>query len=135
MTFISDHLVRFAHVDAAGIVFYPRYFEMTNAAIEDYFADVVGVDFNAIHVQRGLGVPTVSIQAEFCAPSRLGDRLQFYVEVAKVGRSSVELAINVRCGEELRFHARSVLVCMDLREAKSVPWPDDMRPQPAAVAA
>lgn len=134
MTFIAEQTVRFSHIDAAGIVFYPRYFEMLNTSIEEYFAHGVGVDFKTIHVDRKLGVPTVKLEAEFVAPSLLGDVLQFHVNVVKVGRSSVEFAIEVRCGEETRFHARTVLVCMDLKAGRSIPWPDDMRPREAIAA-
>lgn len=126
--FTSRQAVRFAHVDAAGIVFYPRYFEMLNAAVEDYFAQSIGVDFAQMHIERKLGVPTVRIEADFCAPSRLGDLLDFQLGVANVGRSSLALAVQVRSGDELRFRANISLVCMDLVRGKSTPWPEDMRP-------
>lgn len=32
--------IEFNHCDPAGIVFYPRYFEMVNSVIENFFADV-----------------------------------------------------------------------------------------------
>ena len=130
MTFISTQLVRFAHIDAAGIVFYPRYFEMLNAAVEDYFAQAVGVDFAEMHLNRGLGVPTVAIQSTFSRPSKLGDLLDFRLSVPRVGRSSMELAVTVVCGEETRFEVSATLVCMDLAAGRSVAWPDDMRPAP-----
>ena len=37
--FTVDIPVRFQHTDPAGIVFYPRYFEMINQVIEDWFAE------------------------------------------------------------------------------------------------
>ena len=37
--------IEFNHCDPAGIVFYPRYFEMTNSVVENFFADVVGRSF------------------------------------------------------------------------------------------
>lgn len=129
MTFSSTQKVRFGHVDAAGIVFYPRYFEMLNAAVEDYFEQVIETDFKSIHLDRGLGIPTVKLDSEFMAPSRLGDLLDFHVDVARVGRSSAELAIEVRCSDELRFRSTVVLVCMDLKTGHSFPWPDDIRPR------
>ncbi|MBB4613361.1 acyl-CoA thioesterase [Novosphingobium taihuense] len=130
MTFISTQLVRFAHVDAAGIVFYPRYFEMLNAAVEDYFAQGIGVDFAEMHIRRGLGVPTVTIQTTFFSPSKLGDLLDFRLSVPRVGRSSMELVAEVLCGDERRLEATATLVCMDLEAGRSVAWPDDMRPKP-----
>ncbi|WP_174296802.1 acyl-CoA thioesterase [Sphingomonas bacterium] len=133
MTFVSRQAVRFAHVDAAGIVFYPRYFEMLNAAIEDFFADEIGVDFATMHLSRGLGVPTVKLESEFAAPSRLGDPLDFRLDVVRVGSSSAELSVEVRCRAELRLRVRVVLVCMVLATGSPCGWPDDLRPRPAAA--
>lgn len=135
MTFVSPQQVRFAHVDAAGIVFYPRYFEMLNAAVEDYFATVVGVDFAAMHGARGLGVPTVKLEVQFVAPSRLGDVLSFEMTVMRVGRSSMELSVEVRCRGERRLSIAAVLVCMTLATGRSTDWPADMQPQVTAIAA
>lgn len=134
MTFVFRQKVRFAHVDGAAIVFYPRYFEMLNAAVEDFFAEVVGVDFARLHGERRLGVPTVRLDAEFVVASRLGDELDFELGLAKLGRSSLEFEVSVRCGKEERFRARQVIVCMDLDQACSVPWPDDIRPDMASAA-
>lgn len=135
MTFISRQQVRFAHVDAAGIVFYPRYFEMLNAAVEDYFAETIGASFAEIHLNRGLGVPTVRLEAAFAAPSRLGDVLDLQMTVKEVGRSSAQLAVEVRCSGETRFSATVVLVCMTLASGRSCEWPPDLRPAVSAILA
>ncbi len=127
MSFTTRSKVRFAHVDAAGIVFYPRYFEMLNGAVEDWFAEGVGVGFAELHLTRGLGVPTVSLDSRFAAPSRLGDELDITIEVKSVGRSSCAVAYTVACGDEVRMTAEGVLVCMILAEGRSTPWPDDVR--------
>ena len=37
--FQREILVRFGHCDAAGWVFYPRYFEMISDFVEDWFED------------------------------------------------------------------------------------------------
>jgi 4-hydroxybenzoyl-CoA thioesterase len=132
MTFITQQLVRFAHVDAATIVFYPRYFEMMNAAVEDYFAEAIGVSFATMHRDRALGVPTVKLEAEFFAVSRLGDLLDFALEVPHVGKSSANIEVRVSCAGELRFQAKVVIVCMDTRAGRSTPWPTDMRPHSSA---
>lgn len=127
MSFMTRRKVRFAHVDAAGIVFYPRYFEMLNSAVEDWFAVGLGVDFAQLHLTRGLGVPTVSLDSRFAAPSRLGDELDITIEVKSVGRSSCAVAYTVACGDEVRMTAEGVLVCMVLAEGRSARWPDDVR--------
>ena len=56
MPFETITKVRFAHIDGASIVFYPRYFEMLNAAVEDWFALELGVDFRSMHTNRGLSL-------------------------------------------------------------------------------
>jgi 4-hydroxybenzoyl-CoA thioesterase len=129
MTFTTTQQVRFAHIDAAGIVFYPRYFEMLNAALEDYFAQEVGCSFAVMHLQRRIGVPTVKLEIDFSAVSRLGDILDFTLEPVRVGTSSAEFIVSARHAGEQRFGGRIVLVCMDLDAARAMPWPDDVRPK------
>ena len=59
--------------DPAGIVFYPRYFEMTNSVVEN-FSTMWSAQFASMHNGADNGVPTVALAAEFVAPSRLGDK-------------------------------------------------------------
>ncbi len=118
--------VEFQHCDPAGIVFYPRYFEMINSVIERYFRDHVGLDFATMHFVDKNGVPTVRINAEFHAPSRLGDRLTFELEVTRVGKSSLELLIRAACNEQPRMSVRSTLVRIDLGSGASTPWPKSL---------
>ena len=129
MSFVVTQTVRFAHVDAAGIVFYPRYFELLNATVEEYFAREIGVGFAQMHLERKLGVPTVDLAAQFSAPSRLGDNLDFELTVERVGRSSMDMTVVAMCADSKRMEAKATLVCMDLTSGKSAPWPDDMRPR------
>lgn len=127
MAFETTALVRFAHVDGAGIVFYPRYFEMLNAAVEDWFAHQLGADFRSMHNDRGLGMPSVQVEAEFVAPSMLGDELTIRLTPRRIGRSSCTYdAIFVASGRE-RLRATGTLVCMNLKTQKSEPWPEDIR--------
>lgn len=125
MTYQRTIPIEFNHCDPAGIVFYPRYFEMTNSVIENFFADVVGRSFASMHSGAQNGVPTVSIVAEFVAPSRLGDKVLFALQIAKLGRSSVTVTIEGRMAEELRMRATLTLVWID--GMKAAAWPDDMR--------
>jgi len=127
MPYTTHCPVRFAHVDAAGIVFYPRYFEMLNGAVEDWFAEQLGADFASLHLDRRIGVPTVSLQSEFMAPSRLGTMLEITLSVTKLGRSSLALEIVFAAEGVQRLVARPVLVCIDLDSGQSIAWPEDLR--------
>ena len=123
--------IEFNHCDPAGIVFYPRYFEMTNSVVENFFADEVGRSFAQMH-NAGMknGVPTVHIEADFVAPSRLGDKVAFTLTVRKLGGSSVGVEITGRMGEELRLRVHLTLVWID--GMKAARWPDAMRARLAA---
>ncbi|PEQ13070.1 thioesterase [Novosphingobium sp. PC22D] len=127
MSFVTSALVRFADVDPAGIVFYPRYFEMLNGAVEDWFARRLGVDFATMHLDRKIGVPTVKLECEFTAPSRLGEQLTITISPRRLGRSSCAIAVDFSCKGEPRLHAEVALVCMDLTSHKACEWPQDLR--------
>lgn len=118
--------LRFAHCDPAGIAFYPRYFELCDATIEDWTAAVLGIDRRTLHLDMGLGLPTVSLHAEFATPSRLGDRLDFTVAVTRAGRSSVDLAVAIACAGQPRFSVRYTQVLIDLAQGRSRPWPPEL---------
>lgn len=123
--------IEFNHCDPAGIVFYPRYFEMTNSVVENFFADEVGRSFAQMHTDgRHNGVPTVHIEADFIAPSRLGDKVEFTLRVIKLGGSSATVEITGRMAEEVRLRARLTLVWID--NMKAARWPDPMRTRLAA---
>jgi 4-hydroxybenzoyl-CoA thioesterase len=122
--------VEFNHCDPAGIVFYPRYFEMTNSVLENFFRDEVGYSYDAM-MTDGIGVPTARIETDFRAPSRLGDVLDWGLVVERLGGSSVTFRLTARCDETLRLTARLTLVWLgtDKRPGR---WPDHIR---AALAA
>ncbi len=125
MPFTTTVQVRFGDVDAAAIVFYPRYFEMLNAAVEDWFADL-GWDFRTMHVARGMGVPTVKLECEFLAPSELGEILTIAVRPTHVGRASCSLSYGISASGTERLRATGILVCMNLATRKSMPWPAEL---------
>lgn len=109
--FVKPLLVRFKHCDPAGIVFYPRYFEMMNDLVEDWCADGLGLSFGEMHLRDGMGVPTANIECRFSAPSFLGDTLSRSLEVIRLGRSSMTLRIRFAgANDETRLEATLVLV-------------------------
>lgn len=124
MTFIMKQKVQFKHCDPAGIVFYPRYFEMMNDCVEAFFDDALECPFEDLH--REGGVPTAQIAVTFSKPSYHGDRLKIALDCTTLGRSSLGLRIEAMCGAERRFLATSTLVHIDGR-GKSTPWPDPLR--------
>jgi 4-hydroxybenzoyl-CoA thioesterase len=125
--FTVTYPLRFAHCDPAGIAFYPRCFELCDAAVEDWTPAVLSDDRRTMHLERGLGLPTVELASTFAAPSKLGDLLDFAVKLTRVGRSSIDLEIDVTCNGEPRFSVRLTQVLIELAGGTSQPWPPEYR--------
>lgn len=132
MRFTTHAKVRFADVDAAGIVFYPRYFEMLNAAVEDWCADGLGWDFRRMHLELRIGIPTVRLECDFVKPSHLGDLLAIHLMPTRLGNRSLGAEFQITGtdqagGEQTRIQGRAVLVCMALDTQTSIDWPPELR--------
>lgn len=118
--------VRFGACDPATFVYYPRYFEMINAFVEDWFEDGLEASFPGLMYHKGILAPTVHFTIDFPRPSRFGDRLTFTLDVTKIGRSSCELRIQASSQGEIRVAAKQVLVFMHATKRQSVPIPLDI---------
>ncbi|MEO0363374.1 MAG: thioesterase family protein [Pseudomonadota bacterium] len=127
MAFVFHQKVLFKHCDPNGIVFYPRYFEMTNDAVEAWFADRLGAPFEELHGPQGLGVPTAAIEIAFKAPSFHGDLLDFTLTPRRLGRASLRLSTVADCAGERRLTMTSTLVMAAAKGGGARPWPDEIR--------
>ena len=129
----TQRAVRFSHCDPAGIVYYPRYFDLIHEAKEDWLRDAVGVPLPTL-IGRGRGLPIVRLEADFVAPSRFGDVLDIVVTVPRVGGASLHLDYDVACGAQRRMKVRTVVVHMALAEGRPVPFDEDLRARFARFA-
>ena len=119
--------VRFADCDPAGIVFFPRYFEMLNGVVEEWFSAALGLDYAAFIGPRRTGLGPAHAEADFFRPGRHGDVLAFAVLVPRIGGSSVALEIPVTQGTEPVFVGRLSIVTTSLEAHRAVPLPPDLR--------
>jgi 4-hydroxybenzoyl-CoA thioesterase len=135
MNFQSTRVVRFADCDPAGIIFFPRYLEMANTFVEEWFDVALGIPYAQLLGARRTGLPTVRLEVDFTAVSRHGETLALELAVEKLGRSSLIVAHTFRCGDEVRMQARQVLVCTSLETHKAIALPEDIRAAIAPYAA
>ncbi len=124
MKFTVHRKILFRDCDPAGLVFYPRYFEMLNDCVEAFFGDALGWPFQDLHQDHA--VPTARIEAGFPAPSRHGDALDFALSCSALGATSLGLVFQARCADELRLRATSTLVLVDAN-GKPTRWPGAIR--------
>ncbi len=115
--FIKIEKVRFQHTDAAGIVFYPRFLEMLNGLVEDWFEEALHLPFKALH--QTAGVPTVDLQVQFKKAARLGDLLTKKLWVITIGNSSVVYGFCFMNTNEICIQGQATLVFVKYTEDKS----------------
>ena len=125
--FHAKRIVRFAHCDPAGIIFYPRYFDLIHEVKEDWFRDALDWSFAKSIVTMKKGFPIVRLASEFHAPSRLGEELAIVLRVPNLGRSSIAIDYEVSCGGERRADMHTVVVQVDLTDGQSQPIADELR--------
>ncbi len=135
--------VGWGHCDAAGIVYFPRFFEMFHAAMESWFGARLGLPYAEAITRRKIGFPSVHTEADFRKPTGLGETVTVELRVGKVGRSSVELCYVVRGSEaddDVRVTGRTVVALMNLDPTsagyrRGLPIPDELRAMIEAFAA
>ena len=125
MAFSVEYLIRFQHCDPAGIVFYPRYYEMLNQVVEDWFAEGLHWSF-ADMARKSEGVPLVHADVKFLRASQIGEHVTFTLELRRLGGKSFDLTITGACRGETRLRAEMVLVYVhttDRMQAIALPEP------------
>lgn len=85
--FIKKEQIKFKHVDYAGIVFYPRFLEMLNDLVEDWFEEAIERPFSKMHETNG--IPTVDLKVQFKKAARLGEILTKKLWVINLGSASI----------------------------------------------
>ncbi len=101
--FIKQEKIRFQHIDYAGIVFYPRFLEMLNSLVEDWFEEALDRPFSKMHETNG--IPTVDLKVQFKKAARLGETLTKKLWVKELKSSSLI------CG--FRFEDENGATCLE----------------------
>lgn len=114
--FETDIQVGFEHADVAGVVYYPRYFEMLSKVVERWFQEGLGCSYRQMHLVEKRGIPLVEVHCRFAHPSFLSDMLHYRLEVTRLGRRSVTMHIEGTCNGEPRIEADMTIVHTRLRE-------------------
>lgn len=122
-TFAVTRKIRFGHVDPAGIVYYPHYFDMFNGVVEDFFDDCVGASFQAMRSQFRVVTPLRNIEADFIAPCRIGDKLDLALTLVKLGRTSLRILIDGSVDGSPRLAAKLAIVFVSADDGRAVEPP------------
>ena len=84
--------IEWSDCDPAGIVFYPRYFEMFDISTTMMIEQALGM--RKLHYLKQFGFaghPLVETRAKFRIPTRFGDQVEITTKVVECGRSSFKI--------------------------------------------
>jgi 4-hydroxybenzoyl-CoA thioesterase len=121
--------IEWGDCDPAGIIFYPRYFEIFDASTAALFERALGMTkFTMFKALPFAGFPLVRTRAKFMRPTRFGDDVTVETSVA-FNRSSFEIehklsldgAVCVECSE-----TRVWVVRNETGALKSHPVPEEV---------
>lgn len=124
--------IEWGDCDAAGIVFYPRYFAFFDAATQALFAHALGMRKKAMCAKYGIvGIPMVDTRAKFHEPSSYGDDVVIESRVEKFGRASFDVHHRLLKAGVLGVEGWETRVWVgrhpqDPERLKSVPIPDEV---------
>jgi 4-hydroxybenzoyl-CoA thioesterase len=127
--------VRFADVDHAGIVYYPRFFHYFHTAFEEFFRERMGSRaYVALLDEARIGFPAVSAHCDYKAPLRFGDTMAIDMSIERLGERSVTFRYRVyRCPESgdgdevLAADGTSTCAVVDLDAFRATPIPVHLR--------
>jgi 4-hydroxybenzoyl-CoA thioesterase len=125
--FVFATPVRFADVDHAGIVYYPRFFHFFHLAFEELWRARMGPRaYSALIDVDRVGFPAVRAECDFKAPLRFGDTAEIAVTIPRLGTKSITFRYRVHRAEPRELAAEGQVVCavVDLARFLAVPIPE-----------
>jgi 4-hydroxybenzoyl-CoA thioesterase len=85
-------MIEWGMCDPAGIVFYPRYFEIFDNCLAALFQRALGLNkFQMLEKWAIVGFPSVETRAKFSAPCRFGDTVRVATRITEFRRSSFDI--------------------------------------------
>ena len=123
---VFETKVRLQHTDAAGVVFFARYFELAHEAYE-HMLDALGHAFPADLGGETILYPIVHAESDYRAMLRLGDDLRIEVTVAEVKSRSFTLTYRfVNPAGDDAAALTTVHVAVDKGTGRSTRLPEDL---------
>lgn len=124
--------IAWGECDPAGIVFYPRYFEMFDASTTALFERALGMTKHQfLKAYDAVGYPMVDTRARFILPNKFSDDVMIETTVTEFRRSSFDIQHRIMRGGELTVEGFETRVWTvrhpdDPNRIKSQPIPREM---------
>ena len=131
--FTTQQKVRFGDVDPAGIVYFPKIYDLVHEAFEDLWDVHVGKRYYHLIGEGRIGFPLVHSEVAFKAPLRFGDRPVVRITAFKVGRTSLGLRYRFTVDDKLCVDAHMTVCCVDLDGLRPREIPEQYRERFEAI--
>lgn len=125
--FQAQQRVRFQDVDAAGLVFFARYFDYVH---DTYVAwlEAIGQPLAQVLANRTWAAPLRHAECDYLQPVRFGDELKVLLVLGHLSLSEVSLGFRIeRVGGPPVAVAQSVHTFIDLTTMERRPVPTEIR--------
>lgn len=105
-----------------GIVFNGHYLTYFDIAVTEYWR-AIGLPYPATTADTGGEMYTVKSTIEYHAPARYDDELDLFIRCARIGRSSLNFALEIWRNNEQLISGELIYVHADPKTRKSAPLP------------
>jgi acyl-CoA thioester hydrolase len=117
--------VRWAEVDAQGIVFNPQYFAYADVAMTEYMRSA-GFAYPGGFSQFGCELFAVRAEADFLASARYDDELSLATRIEYIGRTSLRFRTAIFRSDELLTSTAITYVNASLESKQPMPVPAEI---------
>jgi 4-hydroxybenzoyl-CoA thioesterase len=102
LTNIRTTRIEWCDCDPAGIIYYPRYFQIFDTCTTVLIERALGMNkIDFLKVYNFVGYPVLETRARFHKPTRYGDEVAIETKLVEYGRSSFKIEHRLSKGEML----------------------------------
>lgn len=125
--FVATNHVRMHDTDMAGILFFANQFRWAHDALEDWMKEE-GISFQELFTESAYSFVIVHCEADFLAPSQVGDELEVQLHIAHIGASSFTVHYSIFNQKGVAIGTcQTVHCCLKMPERKKAPLPPPFR--------
>lgn len=123
----GDITFRHGQCDPASIVYTPKFFDVFNQVIEQWFGDDIGVSYYDLLGPRRIGLGYVSTGATFFETCKMGECIEIFIDVTHVGTKSYSLTLYAIKGDKEVLRGTFTTVTTDLKTHQAIAIPEDVK--------
>ena len=122
--FEAERIVEFGMCDSAGILFFPRIFELAHSAYEEF---ILRSDLeNNYFENEEIAIPLINATSDFQKPITLHEVLKINITVSNIGNSSFQLTTTfLDESNSLKSTVITTHIFVDKKEFKKIDIPDE----------